>query len=281
MNKIRHWKDQLWNKLLRKPQSREELINTLRTAEQEHILDSESEGMLEGVLQVSQMQVRDIMVPRSQMIGIDEKQNLTEINAVIIAALHSRYPVFGAQRDQVIGILLAKDLLQFHSPEKQNHFNLRKILQPAMMVPDSQHLDNLLRAFKNRRSHMAIVIDEYGSIAGLVTMEDVLEQIVGDIEDESDYDEAVGIKQYEDDYVVKADVSIEEFDEYFTSTLDDDGCDTIGGLLLNHLGHIPKRNEECSIGSFHFKVLHADKRRIRLLQVTRIKQANDANADNS
>ena len=269
MNKLSRWKDQLLNKLLRKPQNREELITTLRTAEQAHILDSDSEGMLEGVLQVSQMQVRDIMVPRSQMVILNDNQSLAEINTVIIDALHSRYPVLGTQRDQVIGILLAKDLLQFYSAAQQAPFNLHKILQPAMMVPDSQHLDNLLKEFKDRRSHMAIVVDEYGSIAGLVTMEDVLEQIVGDIEDESDYDEAINIKPYNNYYVVKADVAIEEFNHYFNTNLNDNDCDTIGGLLLNQLAHIPKRNEELTISDFHFKVLHADKRRIRLLQVTR------------
>ena len=162
---------------------------------------------------------------------------------------------------------MAKDLLKFTLPEKQTQFNLRQILQPTMIVPELQHLDKLLKEFKTRRSHMAIVVDEYGSVAGLVTMEDVLEQIVGDIEDESDYDEDVGIKKYDNYYIVKADVSIEEFDEYFNSTLDDDGCETISGFILNHLGHIPKRNEEFNFSAFNFKVLHADKRRIRLLQV--------------
>ncbi len=278
MNHIKYWKERLLSKLNRKPQTRAELIDTLRTAEQEHILDSESEGMLEGVLQVSEMQIRDIMVPRSQMITIAENQNLPNIISTIVESLHSRYPVMGTQRDHVIGILLAKDLLQFTLPDNQQHFNLRKMLQPTMIVPETQHLDKLLKEFKNRRSHMAIVVDEYGNIAGLVTMEDVLEQIVGDIEDESDYDEDIGIKKYDDYYIVKADVSIEEFDEYFHSNLDDDGCETISGFILNHLGHIPTRNEEFNFGNFHFKVLHADKRRIRLLQVTQntITENNEA-----
>ena len=276
MNQIKYWKERLLNKLSRKPQTRKELIDTLRTAEQEHILDSESEGMLEGVLQVSEMQVRDIIVPRSQMVTIDEEQSLTDIITIIVKSLHSRYPVISIQRDQVSGILLAKDLLQFTLPNQQQHFNLRKILQPTMVIPETQHLDKLLKEFKNRRSHMAIVVDEYGNIAGLVTMEDVLEQIVGDIEDESDYDEDIGIKKYDNYFIVKADVSIEEFNEFFHSNLDNDNCETISGFILNHLGHIPTRNEEFNFQHFQFKVLHSDKRRIRLLQVM-IKTTNENN----
>jgi magnesium and cobalt transporter len=264
---LKTWKDNLFAKLLRRPQNREQLIDTLRAAEAEHIVDSDAQEMLEGVLQVSQMQVRDIMVPRSQMVAIFSDQSLTQVISTIVDSLHSRYPVLAPDTNHVLGILLAKDILQFTLDAQQERFNLRRLLQPAMVVPETQHLDKLLNDFKKRRMHMAVVIDEYGNLAGLVTMEDVLEQIVGDIEDESDGDEEDLIRNFEDHYVVKAETPLDEFNEYFKTNLDHEQCETIGGLLLLHFGHIPKRSEEISFENFTFKVLNADRRRILLLHV--------------
>jgi magnesium and cobalt transporter len=270
MSKIKFFKDKLRKHFFIKPKNREELLTTIRSAEQEKILDREAEGMLEGVLQVSQMQIRDIMIPPSQMIVIEHSQSFSEILATIIEAQHSRYPVIGDNKDEVIGILLAKDLLAFIAPESQGNFSLKRIMQPTMIVPETQHLDKLLKSFKTRRSHMAIVMDEFGHIAGLVTMEDVLEQIVGDIEDETDYEEDDSIKAYDDYYIIKADIPLEEFDEYFKVRFNQPNCESIAGVIIKHLGYIPKRNEEFTYQGFHFKVLHADKRRIRLLQVERV-----------
>jgi magnesium and cobalt transporter len=254
-------------KLALKPKTREELLTAIRSAEKEQVLDRESEGMIEGVLQVSQMHVRDIMVPRSQMVILNTKQDLTQILSVVTNAQHSRYPVMDENQDEVDGILLAKDLLRFTTPETQANFSLRRIMQPVMVVPESQHLDKLLKAFKIRHNHMAIAVDEFGHIAGLITMEDVLEQIVGDIEDESDLDEDDGIKKFHDHFVVKADLPLDEFDEYFNVKLDQPDCESIGGWLIKQLGHIPKRNDEHTFAKLTFKVLHADERRVRLIHI--------------
>ena len=261
------WKDNLFATLLRRPQNREQLIDTLRAAEAEHIVDSDAQEMLEGVLQVSQMQVRDIMIPRSQMIAIFPDHSLQKIIRTIVDSLHSRYPVLVADTQTVLGILLAKDILQFTLDDQKNKFNLRRLLQPAMVVPETQHLDKLLNDFKKRRTHMAVVIDEYGNLVGLVTMEDVLEQIVGEIEDESDVDDEAYIKKFDDYYVVKAETPFDEFNDYFKTKLDNEQCETIGGLVLLHFGHIPKRKEEISFDNFNFKVLRSNKRRVLLLQV--------------
>lgn len=267
MSKLATWKDNLFAKLLRRPQNREQLLDTLRAAEEEHIVDSDAQEMLEGVLQVSQMQVRDIMVPRSQMVDIFSDYSLQQVINTIIGSQHSRYPVLVPDTYNVLGILLAKEMLQFTQEGQQAKFNLRRLLQPAMVVPETQHLDKLLNDFKKRRTHMAIVIDEYGNLAGLVTMEDVLEQIVGEIEDETDIDEEDMIRQFDDYYIVKAETPLEEFNEYFKTKLDSEQCETIGGLVLQNFGHIPKRNEEITFNGFNFKVLNSDKRRILLLQV--------------
>lgn len=275
MSNIKSFKDKLWQRFSATPKTREDLLSTIRSAEQQHILDSEAEGMLEGVLQVSQMQIRDIMIPASQMVTIEATQTLPTIIDTVTNAQHSRYPVMGDNQDEVAGILLAKDLLCFTTPESQANFSLKRIIQPTMIVPETQHLDKLLKAFKNRRSHMAIVADEFGHIAGLVTMEDVLEQIVGDIEDETDYEEDDGIKSYGNYFTVKADVPLEEFDEYFKVKFDQPDCESIAGVLIKHLGYIPKRNEEFDYHDFHFKILHADKRRIRLLQVDKTTSIDD------
>lgn len=268
MSKKKSLTDKLLNAFSRQPKTRAELLSTIRSAEKEQILDSAAGGMLEGVLQVSEMQIRDIMIPRSQMVVIEQTQTIDTIIATVNDAQHSRYPVLGSNQDEIDGILLAKELLRFTTPATQAKFSLKSIIQPAMIVPETQHLDKLLSAFKKQRNHMAIVNDEFGHIAGLITMEDVLEQIVGDIEDESDYEaNDDGIKKHDDYYVVKADIALEEFDEYFNVSFDQADCESIGGFVIKHLGHIPKRNEEFQYQGMKFKVLHADRRRIRLLQI--------------
>lgn len=267
MSKSKLWHNSVLQRLLRRRlKNREQLLSTIRQAEQEQIVDSDAEGMLEGVLQVTEMQVRDSMIPLTEIVRVDAEQTLEQLIQTVVDNLHSRYPVF--ENDKVIGILLAKDLLAFTQGEKREQFSLDKIIQPLTTVPETQHLNRLLKEFKALRSHMAIVVDEYGHYTGLITMEDILEQIVGDIEDEYDYDEDSGIKQYRDYSIIKANVSLEDFNAHFASNLGSEHYETIGGFVLNELGHIPKRGEEFDLFSLHFRILHADRRRIRLLQVS-------------
>lgn len=267
------WLKRLSKALLREPQDREQLISLLREAEQRSLLDANALGMIEGVLQISQMQVRDIMIPRAQMVIIEQDKDPEEFLPLVIESGHSRFPVIGETRDEVVGILLAKDLLGYKLDPKQR-FQIRDLLRTPVFVPESKHLNSLLQEFRHNHNHMAIVVDEYGGVAGLVTIEDVLEQIVGEIEDEYDIDEETYIKKLNDtQYTVKALTPIEEFNEYFSAHLNEKEFDTIGGLIMQALGHLPKRGETTNIGRFRFKVLHADNRRIRLLRVTFRKKA--------
>lgn len=264
----RSWLERLSQALLREPQDREQLVSLLRDAEQRELLDSQALGMIEGVLQISEMQVRDIMIPRAQMIVIEQDAPFEEFLPVVIESAHSRFPVIGEDRAEVSGILLAKDLLKYNS-ENKSRFQIRDILRPAVFVPESKHLDALLQEFRVNRNHMAIVVDEYGDVAGLITIEDVLEQIVGEIEDEYDIDEETFIKQHnETQFIVKALTPIEEFNQHFNSDLDTEEFDTIGGLVMHAFGHLPKRGEVVVINHFRFKVLNADNRRVHLLRVT-------------
>lgn len=259
------------------PQDREQLVELLRDAEQRNLLNPDALSMIEGVLQVSEMQVRDIMIPRSQMDVIERDATLAELLPLVIDAAHSRYPVIGDNKDEVVGMLLAKDLLPFTSGVEADKFNLREIMRPAVFVPESKRLDVLLKQFRSSRNHMAIVVDEYGGVAGLVTIEDVLEQIVGDIEDEHDFDESASIlKLNEDEYTVKALTEIEEFNEYFGTHYSDEEFDTIGGLVMNSFGHVPKRGELVALGEWQFKVMRADKRRVHLLKVIRLPDQADS-----
>jgi magnesium and cobalt transporter len=265
----RSWLERLSQALLREPQDREQLVNLLRDAEQRHLLDPQALTMIEGVLQISDMQVRDIMIPRAQMTVIEDDIPLEEFLPLVIESGHSRFPVIGENRAEVIGILLAKDLLQYHSPDSKLRFQMRDILRPAVFVPESKHLNALLQEFRRNRNHMAIVVDEYGDVVGLVTIEDVLEQIVGEIEDEYDIDEETFIKPLnENQFTVKALTPVEDFNQYFKTDLDTEEFDTIGGLVMHALGHLPKRGETVSIDRFRFKVLSGDNRRIHLLRVT-------------
>lgn len=265
----RSWLERLSQALLREPKDREQLVTLLRDAQQRDLLDSQALTMIEGVLQISEMQVRDIMIPRAQMIVIEHDAALEEFLPLVIESAHSRFPVIGENRDEVIGILLAKDLLNYSFQKATPRFQIRDILRPTVFVPESKHLNALLEEFRLNRNHMAIVVDEYGGVAGLITIEDVLEQIVGEIEDEYDIDDETFIKPHnETQFTVKALTPIEDFNEFFNSDLDTTEFDTVGGLVMHAFGHLPKRGETILIGRFRFKVLHADNRRIHLLKVT-------------
>ncbi|MGA4448546.1 HlyC/CorC family transporter [Ectopseudomonas chengduensis] len=268
-NEQKSWFNKLTQAFAHEPRNRQELLEVLREAHQNKLLDSEALAIVEGAIQVADLQVRDIMVPRSQMISIKASQTPREFLPAIIDAAHSRYPVVGESLDDVIGILLAKDLLPLILQGEQPNFNIKDLLRPATFVPESKRLNVLLREFRANHNHMAVVIDEYGGVAGLVTIEDVLEQIVGDIEDEHDVEEDGYIKPLPSgDYLIKALTPIDSFNETFDSQFSDDEYDTVGGLVMSAFGHLPKRNEVTEIGEFRFRVLNADSRRIHLLRLT-------------
>jgi magnesium and cobalt transporter len=230
--------------------------------------------MLTGVLEVSETQVRDVMVPRSQMVVIDIEDPFDETLAMIVESGHSRFPVIGEDRDEVLGILLAKDLLRYFGSDAAKGVTIRKLLRPAAVIPESKRLNALLKEFRASHNHMAIVVDEYGGVAGLLTIEDVLEEIVGEIEDEHDDEEAEFIRPDGDrngkpSFAVRALTRVEDFNEYFECDLDDEEYDTVGGLVLHSLGRLPRRGEKVNFGGFEFAVIKADKRRIDALQVQR------------
>jgi len=251
------------------PKNRKEIKHILREAEERQIVDSDALPIMEGAIQVSDMQVREIMVPRPQMTCVKADDAPKAFLPNIIESAHSRFPVVD-DNDDVLGILLAKDLLPLVLRENTDAFRLKEILRPVTFVPESKRLNVLLKEFRATRNHMAVVIDEYGSIAGLVTIEDVLEQIVGEIEDEHDFDEEDSfIKQVDDHtFMVKALTPIEDFNERFATQFKDDEFDTIGGIVVDHFGRLPDCEESLTIGSFDFKVVNANNRQIHLLQVT-------------
>ncbi|MFC2970617.1 HlyC/CorC family transporter [Azotobacter bryophylli] len=263
------WLSRLTQAFAHEPRNRQELLDVLHEAHLNKLLDSEALTIVEGAIQVADLQVRDIMVPRSQMITVKACQSVREFLPTVIEAAHSRYPVIGESLDDIVGILLAKDLLSLLLQEGTHDFNLRDMLRPATFVPESKRLNVLLREFRSTHNHMAIVIDEYGGVAGLVTIEDVLEQIVGDIEDEHDVEEDSWVKPLPSgDFVIKALMPVEDFNEFFHCELSDDEFDTMAGLVTNAFGHLPKRNETIEIGDFRFRVLNADSRRVHLLRLT-------------
>lgn len=267
----RSWLERLGQALQgNEPKDKEDVIEFLRDAHKRNLIDGDALDMLEGVLSVSDMQVRDVMVPRSQMVVVEREQGLQEFLPMIIDEAHSRFPVIGESRDEVLGILLAKDLLPFVARGGEG-FDIREVLRPAVFVPESKRLNVLLREFRTSRNHLAIVVDEYGGVAGMVTIEDVMEQIVGEIEDEHDIDDDdIEIQQIaKGRHTVRALTSIEDFNEHFGSTFSDDEFDTIGGLLLSQFGHMPKRGEIMDMGGLRFKVLRADSRRLHLVEVTK------------
>jgi magnesium and cobalt transporter len=255
--------------LMRAPEDREQLVALLRSSYERNLIDADALGMIEGALQVSELQARDIMVPRAQMDMIDIKLTHEEILPQVVEAGHSRFPVYGDSKDDVVGVLLAKDLLRFFTGAQ---VDLRRMLRPAVFVPESKRLNVLLRDFRRNRNHMAIVVDEYGGVAGLLTIEDVLEQIVGEIEDEydlhADGDNIVADRNGV--YRVKAQTEIAAFNESFSTRFSDEEYDTVGGLLLSKFGHLPKRGEEIAIDRLKFRVLRADSRRIHTLRVERL-----------
>jgi magnesium and cobalt transporter len=263
------WFDRLGLVLTGEPRDREHILQLLRAAKERELLDAEALSMIEGVFQVAEMQVRDIMIPRSTMVVVPRTASLEDIQAMVTRSGHSRFPVMDDSRDSVVGILLAKDLLRYCAEEGEE-LDLQDILRPPIFIPESKRLNVLLREFRISRNHMAIVIDEYGGVAGLVTIEDVLEQIVGEIDDEHDvYEDAYSILRHSDNrYTVKALTPIEDFNETFHTDYSDEDYDTVGGLVMNAFGHLPKRDEVVEIGQFRFKVLHANNRRIGLLEMT-------------
>ena len=264
------WIGKLTNLFTESVGDTKDLINILRQAEQNQVIDADGLSIIEGALQVNDMQVREIMIPRSQVATIDITDSPRDIIPKVIEAGHSRFPVIGESKDDVVGILLAKDLLPLVL-DSESRFNLKDVLRPAIFVPESKRLNVLLKEFRENKNHMAIVIDEYGGLGGVVTIEDVLEQIVGEIEDEYDVDEEDYIKKVDkDSYTLKALTPIEDFNAFFHSKLPDDEFDTIGGLVLDQFRHIPERDETVGIGPYVFKVLNADNRHIRLLLVTTV-----------
>ena len=257
--------------ILREPEDRAQLLALLRSAYQRNLLDADALTMIEGALTVSEMPVRDIMIPRAQMDVIDIHQRVEEFISLVISTAHSRFPVIDQNRDDVIGILLAKDLLRHYAGEEE--FNVREMLRPAVFVPESKRLNVLLREFRASRNHMAIVIDEYGGVAGLVTIEDVLEQIVGEIEDEYDFDEASDniLPEPGGRYRVKALTQIADLNAAFGTHFSDQEHDTVAGLVIAHLGRVPRRGETLAIGGLRFQVLRADSRRVYTLLIDKPK----------
>ena len=274
---VQRWKKKLGKWLQGEINTREQLQELLREAQNNNLIDVDGLVMIEGVMQVSEMPVREVMVPRSQMIVIERDAEVRELLDTVIDSAHSRFPVVGESKDEVVGILLAKDLLpQLSQCTEELHLDIRDMLRPAVIIPESKRLNVLLKEFRASRNHMAIVVDEYGGVAGLVTIEDVLEQIVGEIEDEHDVEEESYIYEHPNMITVKAITPIETFNEYFHTNYSDDEFDTIGGLISKTLGHLPKRGEQLQMDGVHFRVLGASSRRVHLLEV--IKSEEDQTA---
>jgi len=255
------------------PWSREEIQDIIQQSETN--IDAEEKSMLAGVLEVSETQVRDVMIPRSQMVVIDIDDDINEMISVIVDSGHSRFPVMGEDRDEVLGVLLAKDLLRYFGRRAGQDVPIRKLLRPAAVIPESKRLNALLKEFRASHNHMAIVVDEYGGVSGLLTIEDVLEEIVGDIDDEHDQEEDAYIRPEGDRngrpcYAVRALTRIEDFNEFFECELSDEEYDTVGGLVMHELGRLPRRGESVDFGGFEFSVTKADKRRIGALRVQRL-----------
>ncbi|MBN8413337.1 CBS domain-containing protein [Halomonas denitrificans] len=266
------WFDKLFSALSNdsdEPSSREELREFLRQAGSRLRLEQDAMTIIEGALNISDQQVREVLIPRSQVTALELEQPLEDYLPIILETGHSRYPVIGENLDEVKGILLVKDLLPLlQNNSEERPFQLEEVLRPAMFVPESKRLNSLLKEFRDTHNHMAIVVDEYGGTAGIVTIEDILEEIVGDIEDEHDTDEEEDIRQLgEDRYAVRALTPIEDFNERFDTRFSDDEFDTLGGLVMQRFGHLPARGEHTQIGGWRFTVLNADNRRIRLLEV--------------
>jgi len=268
--RVRTWLKKLGRLTGSEPQDKEQLIELLKDAKSRALFDTEALSMMEGALQVADLRVRDIMIPRVNVVCVRRDDSLEEILGVVVESAHSRFPVIGDDKGEVVGMLLAKDLLPLcvHNDKEWRAFNIRGLLRSAVFVPESKRLNVLLREFRTSRNHMAVVVDEYGNAAGVVTIEDVLEQIVGEIEDEHDFDEGPPIfKRSAREYTAKARTAIEEFNDYFGSDFSGESFDTMGGLVVHAFGYLPKRGERIQISHFRFTVMRADSRRIHLLGV--------------
>ncbi len=269
-NSTGRWLKRLTQSFAQEPQDREELLGILRMAGDKGLLDTDALTMLEGVLDVTDLQVRDIMIPRIQMTFVRRNDPAAEILPRVIESGHSRFPVLDEDRDDIVGILLAKDLLRLcHGAAREARFDIREYMRPAVFVPESKRLNVLLKDFRRNRNHMAIVVDEYGGVSGLVTIEDVIEQIVGEIDDEFDVEDEHNIRrETERQFTVRGVTRIEEFNEYFNAHLsEEEGFDTVAGLLMKQLGRLPRRGETANIDGFEFRVMRADRRRIEALRV--------------
>jgi magnesium and cobalt transporter len=264
----RSWLEKLGRAFGGEPKSRDDLVELLRDVCSQGLIESDTLAMLEGALEVDELQVRDVMVPRSHMVVIPEDAALTEILPLIIESGHSRFPVVGEDKDEIRGILLAKDLLQLVVGE--NAPELAELLRPAVIIPESKRLNVLLREFRVSKNHMALVVDEYGGVSGLVTIEDVLEEIVGDIDDEHDADAVADVQRIEEGrYLVQALTAIDDFNESLGTEFSDDEYDTIGGLVVAEFGRLPEAGESVTIGDWLFKITSADDRRLHAMEVTR------------
>jgi magnesium and cobalt transporter len=263
-----NWYTRLRTLLKGEPATRVELLHILQDDRWRKVLDNDEITMLRGVLEVSEAQVRDVMVPRSQMVVLERVAPKEEVLETIIESGHSRFPVIGEDRDEVVGILLAKDVLSYFIATPDESFDFGRFLRQPTFIPESKRLNTLLKEFRVSRNHMAIVVDEYGGTSGLLTIEDVLEEIVGEIDDEHDPLEAEPIQKQSDSlFHVRALTRIDEFNEYFKTSLSDEEYDTVGGLVIHELGRLPRRGESVSFDGFQFSVIQADRRRVHTLEV--------------
>ncbi|WMC09713.1 CNNM family magnesium/cobalt transport protein CorC [Oceanimonas pelagia] len=264
----KNWLERLGQMFQGEPKNREELVEVIMDAGERDLIDQDTKDMIEGVLEVSELRVRDIMIPRSQMVTVEKSQPVSSFLPMIIESTHSRFPVVNEDKDHIEGILLAKDLLPYGFGLTEEEFSIDKVLRPAVVVPESKRLDKLLKEFREERYHMAIVVDEFGGVSGLVTIEDILELIVGDIEDEYDAEESAEIRQISKRvYSVAALTDIEDFNDFFHTDFSDEEADTVGGMVMHAFGHLPGKGEQVELGGFIFKVAHADRRRLLQLQV--------------
>ncbi len=265
----RQWLKRLWRTFAAEPRNRQDLLQLLREARERGLFEADALSMIEGVLAVSDMHARDVMVPRAQMVCVQRDDPVAHILPVVVESGHSRFPVLDEDRDDIAGILLAKDLLRLCGAEDGQRFDIREYMRPAVFVPESKRLDVLLKEFRGNHQHMAIVVDEYGGVAGLITIEDVIEQIVGEIDDEFDVEDDQNIRKEADrQYLVRGVTRIDEFNEYFGARLpEEQGFETVAGLLMRQFGRLPRRGESVTVNGFEFRITRADRRRIDALRV--------------
>ena len=265
----RRWLKRLWRAFAAEPRNRQDLMRLLREARARGLFEADALTMIEGVLAVSDLHARDVMVPRAQMVYLRRDDPVTRILPTVVESGHSRFPVMDEDRDDIVGILLAKDLLRLCGHHEEQRFDIREFMRAAVFVPESKRLDVLLKEFRGNRQHMAIVVDEYGGVAGLITIEDVIEQIVGEIDDEFDVEDDQNIrKESERQYLVRGVTRIEEFNEYFGARLpEEQGFETVAGLLMRQFGRLPRRGESATVDGFEFRITRADRRRIDALRV--------------